>query len=74
MAPLPSSDWNRLLANVGFEAGRLTRRCNLERLDGRCADCLGNGVRETLVYRSENGDCDKFNNYLKIVHIKKDIR
>lgn len=62
IVPFPSNDCNRLLANVGFEGDHLARRCNLERLDGRLADCFGNGVRETLVYRSENGDCDKINN------------
>ena len=73
MASFPSSDCNRLLANVGFEGDHLARRRNLERPDGRRADCLGNGVRESLVYRSENGDCDNVNSCLKILY-KKDVR
>lgn len=64
---------NRRLANVGSEGDHIARGRNFERLDGRHTNCLGNGVRETLVHRSENGDCDNVNNCLKILYIK-DVR
>jgi hypothetical protein len=66
MAPFLSSNCNRLLANIGSEGDHLARRRNLERFDGRRTNGLGNGVRETLVYRSENRDCDNVNSCLNL--------
>ena len=57
---------NRCLANIGFKGDHLARRRNFERLDGRRTNCLSNGVRKTLVHRSENGDCNNVNSCLKM--------
>jgi hypothetical protein len=52
----PSDNRNRSLANVSPQRDNISRTCNRERLDGRRADGIGNGIRETLVYRSEYRD------------------
>jgi hypothetical protein len=59
---MPSS-WNRNrpLANASPQGDGFTRRCNLEWLHSRCTYSLSDGVRETLVYCSENGNCESVN-------------
>ncbi len=56
MTPFPSRYCNRLFPNISFEGDHLARWRDLERPDDGRADCLGNCVRQALVYRSKNGD------------------
>ena len=75
MAPFLSSNCNRLLANIGSEGDHLARRRNLKRLDGRRTNSLGNGVRETLVYRGENRDCNNVNGRPNLIILRiQDVR
>ena len=60
-----SQERNRLLANVSLQGDNCCRGCNRERQGGRRADGLGNGIRETLVYRSEYSNCNSVKHSLE---------
>jgi len=48
-------------SKVGAELDSFARRLDLERLDGRCTNGLGNAVRKALVDSGEHGQLSCFN-------------